>query len=84
MCQVCKTKQLLTVLTFEKPKPGAVHTHLHVVVLSLVFGPRAAQGGISGYKVHCSNKHSFMTQRPRLLQLIAINSLGCVVLDLSL
>lgn len=42
-----------------------------------------AWGGIAGYKVHCSNNHSFMTQRPKLLQLIAINSLGYVVLDLS-
>lgn len=44
----------------------------------------AAWGGIAGYKVHCSNNHSFMIQSPKLLQLVAINSLGYVVLDLSL
>lgn len=62
MCQVCKTKQLLTVLSFEKPELGAVHTHLPTAGLSLLFGLRAAQGGIAGYKVYGSNKHSFMTE----------------------
>lgn len=84
MCQVCKAKQLLTAHTFEKPEHGGcAHSVTHSYSIP-VFRPSAAQGGIVGYKVHCSNKHSFMTQRPKLLHLVVINSLGYVALDLSL
>lgn len=76
--------KLLEVHTFAKPEHGGLHTHSHAVLQSHIWRPSTHHDGIAGSNVHCNHNHSFMMQKPQLLQVIAINSLGYVVLDLSL
>lgn len=48
------------------------------------YSPSTRQGGTGGSNGHHHCHRRFTMQKPQLLQLVAINSLGYVVLDLSL
>lgn len=59
-------------------------TEVRAPVYTQFYSPSTGQGGTGGSNGHRRRNRRFTMQKPQLLQLVAINSPGYVVLDLSL
>lgn len=59
-------------------------TEVRAPIYTQFYSPSTGQGGTGGSNGHRRRNRRFTMQKPQLLQLVAINSPGYVVLDLSL